>query len=99
MRFFPATLSVEQNNAMAQYCRELIKQQGWGVWAVDEKATATFIGLTGLHRPTDEPPFSPCIEVAWPIRGWCSLLIGCKGSSAHLPRAEQRRRQPARSRL
>lgn len=65
MRFFPATLSVEQSNAMAQYCRDLIEQQGWGVWAVEEKATATFIGFTGLHRPTDELPFSPCIEVAW----------------------------------
>lgn len=50
MRFFPATLSVEQSNAMAQYCRDLIEQQGWGVWAVEEKATATFIGLTGLMR-------------------------------------------------
>ncbi len=65
MRFFPATLSVEQSNAMAQYCRDLIEQQGWGVWAVEEKATATFIGFTGLHRPTGELPFSPCIEVAW----------------------------------
>lgn len=65
MRFFPATLTVEQSNDLARYCRGLIEQQGWGVWAVEEKTTAKFIGFTGLHKPTDELPFTPCIEIAW----------------------------------
>lgn len=65
MRFFPATLTVEQSNDLARYCRGLIEQQGWGVWAVEEKTTAKFIGFAGLHKPTDELPFTPCVEIAW----------------------------------
>lgn len=65
MRFFPETLTVDQSNDLARYCRGLIEQQGWGVWAVEEKMTKKFIGFTGLHKPTDELPFTPCVEIAW----------------------------------
>lgn len=65
MRFFAATLTVEESNDLAQYCRGLIEQQGWGIWAVEEKTTEKFIGFTGLHKPTDELPFTPCVEIAW----------------------------------
>ncbi|MDF3831415.1 GNAT family N-acetyltransferase [Cupriavidus basilensis] len=85
MRFFPTTLTVEQSNAMAQYCRDLIEQQGWGVWAVEEKATAAFIGFIGLHIPTDELPFSPCVEIAWrlAITAW-GKGFATEGASATL---------------
>lgn len=85
MRFFPATLSVEQSNDLANYCRDLIEQQGWGVWALEEKATAAFIGFVGLHRPTDELPFSPCIEVAWRlVRAAWGKGFATEGASAAL---------------
>lgn len=65
MRFFPATLTAAESNALAQRCHDFIEQRGWGIWAVEEKASKTFIGFTGLHIPTDELPFSPCVEIAW----------------------------------
>lgn len=65
MRYFPATLSTAQSNAIAQRCRELIAQRGWGFWAVEEKSSASFLGFIGLHVPEDPLPFSPCVEVGW----------------------------------
>lgn len=65
MRYFPATLSVEQSDALAHRCRSLIAQQGWGLWALEEKASAAFIGFTGLNIPADDLPCSPCVEIGW----------------------------------
>ncbi|MEJ8851257.1 GNAT family N-acetyltransferase [Variovorax rhizosphaerae] len=65
MRFFPAKLSEEESNAMAQRCSDLIEQRGWGFWATQEKSSGSFIGFIGLHIPIAELPFSPCVEIGW----------------------------------
>lgn len=85
MRHFPAKLTVEESNAMAQRCRDLIEQQGWGIWAVEEKTTATFVGFIGLHVPSNELPFSPCVEVAWRLtRSVWGRGLATEGASAAL---------------
>lgn len=65
MEFFPNVLSREASNAFADRIQTLIEKQGWGLWAVEIKNTQQFIGYVGLHVPTYELPFNPCVEVGW----------------------------------
>lgn len=65
MEYFPATLTRAESDAMADRCQFLIEERGWGFWAAEYKATHEFIGFVGLHTPSAELPFSPCVEVGW----------------------------------
>lgn len=65
MEFFPAPLDRAASDAMADRCQLLIEERGWGFWAAECKETHEFVGFVGLHTPSDELPFSPCVEVGW----------------------------------
>ena len=65
MAHFPDVLSMAESDAMAQRCQSLIDARGAGVWAVQRLDTGEFIGHVGLHTPTADLPFSPCVEIAW----------------------------------
>lgn len=68
MRYFPRVLSEEESFSMAERNRALIDVRGGGLWAVEYEPTKQFIGFLGLHVPTVELPFSPCVEIGWLIR-------------------------------
>ncbi len=65
MEYFPNLLSREESDAMAQKCKALISERGWGFWAVELKNSGEFIGFVGLHKPKLTLPFSPCVEIGW----------------------------------
>ncbi|RIX40312.1 MAG: N-acetyltransferase [Rhodocyclales bacterium GT-UBC] len=65
MAFFPAPLSRAESDLLADRCATLIRERGWGFWAAELKASHQFIGFVGLHVPTAELPFSPCVEIGW----------------------------------
>jgi RimJ/RimL family protein N-acetyltransferase len=65
MEYFPSPLSCESSDALADQCETLIRERGWGVWALELKASGAFVGFVGLHVPSAELPFSPCVEIAW----------------------------------
>jgi len=65
MEFFPSLLTRAESDAMADRCQSLIEERGWGFWAAECKAPREFIGFVGLHTPSAELPFSPCVEVGW----------------------------------
>jgi RimJ/RimL family protein N-acetyltransferase len=65
MSHFPAPLTREESDAMADRCERLIAERGWGAWATEIKATGQFIGCVGLHTPRDDLPVSPCVEILW----------------------------------
>lgn len=65
MRYFPAPLNAEDSDHMAARCRDLIAARGWGLWAVEERASRRFIGFVGLHEPDSDLPFAPCVEIGW----------------------------------
>ncbi|UCV14831.1 GNAT family N-acetyltransferase [Quatrionicoccus australiensis] len=65
MEFFPTLLTRAESDAIANRCQSLIEERGWGFWAAECKATQEFIGFVGLHTPSAELPFSPCVEVGW----------------------------------
>jgi len=65
MEYFPATLSQEESDAVAQKCKEFISDRGWSFWAVELKSSNEFIGFVGLHEPDSKLPFTPCVEIGW----------------------------------
>ncbi len=65
MEFFPAVLSREESDVLAGRIEKLIREKGWGFWAVESRDEGTFIGFTGLHQPEYDLPFNPCVEIGW----------------------------------
>ena len=65
MRHFPATLTEAESTAFAYRNAALLEVRGYGLWAVEERATGQFVGMVGLNRPQWDAPFTPCTEVGW----------------------------------
>lgn len=65
MRYYPAIWTREQSHAFAERVKRLIDERGWGFWAVEERSSKQFMGFVGLHTPSKDLPFSPCVEVGW----------------------------------
>jgi RimJ/RimL family protein N-acetyltransferase len=63
--FLPGMLSVEQSADMVERLRSAFAERGFGLWAVQIKATGQFAGFTGLSVPRFEAAFTPCVEVGW----------------------------------
>lgn len=65
MRYFPSSLTRTQSDEFAASISATIERQGWGLWAVQVKSGAPFIGFVGLGRPRFEAHFTPAVEVGW----------------------------------
>ncbi len=65
MEHFPAVLTREQSDAVAERARAGIEENGWGWWAVELLDDARFIGFIGLAVPSFEAHFTPAVEVGW----------------------------------
>ncbi|WP_201591722.1 GNAT family N-acetyltransferase [Psychrobacter fozii] len=65
MKYFPKPLSPKVSDAIANKCSQLIKDKGWGFWAVSLKETDTFIGMVGLNEAHADMSFAPAVEIAW----------------------------------
>ena len=65
MRYFPNTFSEVETRSMVQRIQSLFDRKGYGLFAVEHKATGQFIGFTGLSIPTFESFFTPCVEIGW----------------------------------
>ncbi|GGL01844.1 N-acetyltransferase [Sphaerisporangium melleum] len=68
MEHFPALLTREQSDALAERCVAGLERYGFGLWAVEVKASGEFIGFTGLAVPNFEAHFTPAVEVGWRLR-------------------------------
>jgi RimJ/RimL family protein N-acetyltransferase len=64
MEWFPETLTREQSDAMAESVERRMREQGYGLWAVEVPGAAEFIGIVGLNH-LDTTLGSPVVEVAW----------------------------------
>jgi RimJ/RimL family protein N-acetyltransferase len=65
MEHFPSTLSRAQSDGVADRIVAALKRRGWGLWAVEDNSTGTFIGFVGLNPVPFEAPFTPAIEIGW----------------------------------
>jgi len=72
MEFMPGCLTAAESDALARRFESEIARQGWGLWAAESRAGAAFIGYVGLHAPTFEAHFTPCVEIGWRLAraGW-----------------------------
>ena len=84
MEFFPSLLSKEESDERANICKSLIAERGWGFWALEDKLSGQFIGFTGLHIPSYDLPFSPCVEIGWRLspKFWGQGLVTEAAKSA-----------------
>ncbi len=65
MEYFPSILSRAQSDNIADRCMALIAEHGWGFWVAESKSSRSFLGFVGLHNPSEQLPFSPCVEIGW----------------------------------
>jgi RimJ/RimL family protein N-acetyltransferase len=65
MQFFPETYTPERTHGFVARIRECWAERGYGLWAVERKDTAGFIGYVGLWPATFPAHFTPAVEVGW----------------------------------
>ncbi|HXH61970.1 MAG TPA: GNAT family N-acetyltransferase [Fimbriimonadaceae bacterium] len=65
MEHFPAPLTAEQSDVFVEKIARHFEEHGYGLWAVEVKGGAPFIGYVGLWTQSFEAPFTPCVEVGW----------------------------------
>lgn len=65
MEYFAGVLNRAESDELVDRCAALIAERGWGFWAAERLDTGEFIGCIGLHVPTAELPFLPCVEIGW----------------------------------
>lgn len=65
MRYFPATMTRAESDAMVDKILAGFERRGFGWWAVEIPGRAPFAGFIGLSTPSFEAPFVPCVEVGW----------------------------------
>lgn len=68
MEYFPAVLDRAASDQLADRIRNDIDERGWGLWAVEVKRRAPFIGFVGLNVPLDDLPYQPCVEIGWRLQ-------------------------------
>ena len=65
MRYFPKPLTRTESDAFVDRLETGFDDFGYGVWALEVRASGQFIGFTGLALQTFEAPFTPAVEVGW----------------------------------
>jgi len=61
MKHFPRLLPYDEASAMARRIRANLSREGWGLWSVEVKGGAPFIGFVGLSKPE----WRDDVEVGW----------------------------------
>ncbi len=68
MRYFPSLLTAAQTQSMIERIMDAFTKNKFGLLALEEKATAQFIGFTGFAIPAFESFFTPCVEIGWRLQ-------------------------------
>jgi RimJ/RimL family protein N-acetyltransferase len=63
--FFPTRLTRAESDAAMTRIRSFIGDHGYGLYAVEEKGTRTFLGYIGVCPVSFEAAFTPATEVGW----------------------------------
>lgn len=65
MKHFPAVLSRQESDELADRIEDHFVTRGFGLWAVEIPNLASFAGYVGLAVPRFEARFTPCVEIGW----------------------------------
>ena len=63
--FLSRTLSKEQSDTFVRNIADHFRGNGYGLYALEVKASGTFIGFTGLSVPSFAAHFMPTVEIGW----------------------------------
>jgi RimJ/RimL family protein N-acetyltransferase len=64
MQHFPQVLAERDSNELADRIEAHFDANGWGLWAVEVRDVAPFVGFVGLAT-ADQVLGRPCVEVGW----------------------------------
>ena len=65
MEYFPACLTRAESDRLIAAIEAGFERRGYGLWALELRATGEFVGFTGLEIPPFEAHFTPAVEVGW----------------------------------
>jgi len=65
MEHFPAPLSRQQSDALADRIEAHFARHQFGLWALEIPGCTRFAGFVGLAVPEFEAHFTPCVEIGW----------------------------------
>ena len=65
MRYFPGPRSRAESDASVDRFQAGFAERGYGLWAVEVRATGAFAGFVGLNPAPDEVPAAPATEIGW----------------------------------
>jgi RimJ/RimL family protein N-acetyltransferase len=65
MEFMPAMLERAESDALVDSLERHFATHGFGLWALEVNDGPSFIGYTGLLRPSFATAFTPCVEIGW----------------------------------
>lgn len=65
MEFMSVVLDRAGSDAFVERIEAHWAADGFGLWAVERRDDAAFLGFAGLAPPNFEAPFTPCVEVGW----------------------------------
>lgn len=65
MRYFPATLDRAASDALVDRVEQHLARHGFGLWALEVRATGDLIGFTGLNPMPDGVPGAGGYEIGW----------------------------------
>lgn len=68
MEFFPSILTDEESDLFCKRIIEEFQNEGYGLYAVENKHNNEFIGFIGFHKATFDAPFTPCVEIGWRLK-------------------------------
>lgn len=68
MEHLPAPLTRAESDALIDRARLEAARRGFGLQAVQERATNELVGMVGLWVPEWDAEFTPAVEVAWRLR-------------------------------
>jgi RimJ/RimL family protein N-acetyltransferase len=63
--YLGAARSREESDALAARIEADFALHGFGLWAVEIRGVAPFVGFVGLLAPRFEAHFTPCVEIGW----------------------------------
>jgi RimJ/RimL family protein N-acetyltransferase len=85
MEHFPAPLTAAESDALVDRIMAGFDEHGYGLWAVELRATGELVGFTGLALQTFPAPFTPAVEVGWRLaRAACGQGYATEAATAAL---------------
>jgi RimJ/RimL family protein N-acetyltransferase len=65
MEYFPDRLTRAESDDLIASIEAGFATHGYGLWALEVRATGEFVGFTGLAVPSFNAHFTPAVEVGW----------------------------------